>query len=118
MVGAGVIIWISFTGTPDIPQENAYTHWALPMYESYEQYWKGSPMSGVENANTPTLIAHGQNDKRVPVGQAYELYRALKDRGVPTQLVIYPRSGHGVGERAHRIDLYTRELEWFEKYLK
>ena len=46
------------------------------------------------------------------------MYLALKNRGVPTQLVLYPRSGHGVSERAHRIDLFTRELEWFEKYLK
>lgn len=46
------------------------------------------------------------------------MYQALKAKRVPVQLVLYPRSGHGVRERAHRIDLFTRELDWFEKYLK
>lgn len=118
MMGAGLSNWISFTGTTDIPEEMCSVHWNRPMAENFDLYWERSPLSGIANAQTPTLILHGAGDKRVPPGQAHEMYLALKNKGVPTQLVLYPRSGHGVSERAHRIDLFTRELEWFEKYLK
>jgi dipeptidyl aminopeptidase/acylaminoacyl peptidase len=118
MMGAGLSNWISFTGTTDIPEEMCTVHWNRPMAENFDVYWERSPLSGIANAQTPTLILHGAGDERVPPGQAHEMYQALKTKGVPVQLVLYPRSGHGVRERAHRIDLFTRELEWFEKYLK
>jgi len=77
-----------------------------------------SPLSGLAKAGIPTLFLHGAEDRRVPPSQAMELHRALKDKGVTTELVLYPRSGHGPRERAQRIDLFTREVEWFDRYLK
>ena len=118
VMGAGISNWISFMGATDIPQENALVHWNFQVYEDYATCWERSPLAMIDKARTPTLILHSAGDKRVPTGQAWEMYRALKTNGVPTQLVLYPRGGHGVGERAHRHDLFTRELEWFDKYLK
>jgi dipeptidyl aminopeptidase/acylaminoacyl peptidase len=63
------------------------------------------------------LIVHGENDLCVPVNQAYAFYRALRERKVPVELVVYPREGHGFSEKAHIIDLEERMLAWFEKYL-
>jgi dipeptidyl aminopeptidase/acylaminoacyl peptidase len=37
---------------------------------------------------------------------------------VETELVVYPREGHGPREEKHRIDLFNRLIAWFEKYLK
>ena len=53
-----------------------------------------SPILYANKIKTPTLIIHGAEDNIVPVGQGYELFRALKDRGVTTELVIYPRERH------------------------
>ncbi|RMG66839.1 MAG: hypothetical protein D6715_05995 [Calditrichaeota bacterium] len=72
----------------------------------------------MRNAGTPTLIAHGKRDLRVPPGQSHELYRALQFRKVPTELVLYPREPHGLRERAHQLDFIQRVLEWYDKYLK
>jgi dipeptidyl aminopeptidase/acylaminoacyl peptidase len=66
---------------------------------------------------TPTLIVHGQNDRDVPVEQAYQLYRALKDLGVETRCVTFPREGHGFNEQSHVLDLNRRILEWYEGHL-
>ncbi len=118
MVGAGISNWISFLGTTDIPHENYLVHWERWLPGNDELIWERSPLSAIEKARTPTLILHGAGDTRVPASQAMELYRALKDKGVETQLVLYPRAGHGVRERAHRIDLFTRELDWFDRFLK
>jgi dipeptidyl aminopeptidase/acylaminoacyl peptidase len=63
-------------------------------------------------------LIHGINDRGVPVGQAHEFYTGLKDAGVETELVIYPREGHNVQEYAHQVDLQKRVIAWFDKHLK
>ncbi len=118
VMGAGISNWISFAGTTDIPHEMQLVHWNQWWNDDVEMQWSRSPLSAINKARTPTLILHGMDDERVHPGQALEMHQALKDKGVPTQLVLYPRSGHGVSERAHRIDLYERQIAWFEKYLK
>ena len=54
----------------------------------------------------------------MPVGQAYEFYNGLKDVGVETELVVYPREGHNIQEYAHQLDVQKRVLAWFDKHLK
>lgn len=87
-------------------------------YNKKEAYDRGSPISHVTKVKTPVLILHGKEDKRVPVSQGIEFYRALKKLGVTTKCVLYPRAGHGIREQAHQIDLMNRVLDWFNTYLK
>ena len=61
---------------------------------------------------------HGVNDGGVPVGQAYEFYTGLKDVGVETEMVVYPREGHSLQEYAHQLDVQNRVIAWFDKHLK
>ncbi len=70
-------------------------------------------MFHVGNAVTPTLILHGENDARVPISQGYELYHALKRKGVDVQMVVYPRTPHGPREPKLLLDVMNRHLEWF-----
>jgi dipeptidyl aminopeptidase/acylaminoacyl peptidase len=51
-------------------------------------------------------------------GQSIELYTALRIKGVPTDLVLYPREPHGLLEREHQLDFMRRILDWFDIYLK
>jgi dipeptidyl aminopeptidase/acylaminoacyl peptidase len=77
-----------------------------------------SPIVHVRGVRTPTLIVHGEKDRCVPVGQAYEMYAGLARLGnVPVELVIYPREGHSISERAHRIDFWERSKAWFDRYV-
>jgi len=71
----------------------------------------------VKNAKTPTLILQGEADTTDPPGQSLELYRGLKRYGVPTELVMYPREPHGFREAKHRVDMHTRMVDWFGRYL-
>jgi dipeptidyl aminopeptidase/acylaminoacyl peptidase len=77
-----------------------------------------SPLTRVDHVRTPTLILHGERDECVPVGQGYQFFRALRDRGVPVEMTVYPRAGHGPRERAHVRDVATRTVEWLCKYLE
>jgi dipeptidyl aminopeptidase/acylaminoacyl peptidase len=87
-------------------------------YRQSELFNKKSPIYYVRNVKTPTLIIHGKDDPCVPVAQGQEFFRALKELGVETELIIYPREGHGWQERKHKIDAFQRHLDWFDRHMK
>jgi dipeptidyl aminopeptidase/acylaminoacyl peptidase len=118
MVGAAITNWISFTGTTEIEHENSLVHWKLWPWDEHELAWERSPLAHTKGSKTATLIVHGDADTRVPPGQALELYRALRHHGTTTEVVLYPRAGHGLGERAHQIDFANRFVDWFDRHVK
>src|SRR5262249_56558645 len=65
----------------------------------------------------PTLIQHGELDRRVPISQGYEFYQALKQQGVPVRMQVLPRQPHGPAEPKMLLRVMETNLEWFEKYL-
>jgi dipeptidyl aminopeptidase/acylaminoacyl peptidase len=87
-------------------------------YYNRNAYDKASPITLIRNCRTPTLLIHGINDRGVPVGQAYEFYSGLKDVGVETELIVYPREGHSLQEYTHQLDVQRRVIAWFNKHLK
>jgi dipeptidyl aminopeptidase/acylaminoacyl peptidase len=115
-MGAGLSDLQSMYGTTDIPGYIGTFFSGVPTQKTLDFYRARSAITFVDNVTTPLLIQHGGNDQRVPVGQAMEYYRALKDRGKIVQLVFYPREGHGLGEYYHQIDKMQRELDWMTKY--
>jgi len=64
-------------------------------WEHLESAWRQSPLAGAAKAKTPFLLLQGQNDTTDPLGQSDEMYRALRQEGVPVELVTYPREDHG-----------------------
>ena len=114
--GAGMSNLISEYGTEQHPAYDEW-FWGTP-YEKPEGFLNGSPFLYVKNAKTPTLILQGEADTIDPPGQSLELYRGLKRYGVTTELVLYPREPHGFGEAKHRVDVQTRMVDWFDRYLK
>ena len=116
MVGAGLTDMWSMYGTNDIPSVLIAYFGGIPNAKTLPLYLDRSAMSHIDKVTTPTLILHGANDERVPTGQAYELYRGLKDRGKTTELVFYPREGHGFTEYYHQRDRMQRIYDWVTKY--
>ena len=76
-----------------------------------------SPLMRLDKPTTPTLILHGAEDRCTPLGQAQEFYAALCERGVESELVVYPREGHGFQESEHRQNAWLRAVAWFDRYL-
>ena len=85
--------------------------------EHPELYRERSAITYAARVKTPTLIIHGENDQDVPINQSHAFYRALRERNVPVEFVIYPRESHSFIEREHRKDCEERILSWFERYL-
>jgi dipeptidyl aminopeptidase/acylaminoacyl peptidase len=89
----------------------AYPHEANTM----DTLWERSPLRYVAKVKTPVLILHGENDSDVPISEAEQWYIALKDVGVDTVMVRYPREGHGLAEPRHVIDALGRSIAWYER---
>ncbi len=87
-------------------------------WNNYDLLWHYSPLRHIENCTTPTMLIHGEVDHDVPVGQAEEMYIALKKLGVDTTLVRYPGEGHGFRRTQNRVDYLERATGWFDQYLK
>ncbi|HEY7781228.1 MAG TPA: S9 family peptidase [Ktedonobacterales bacterium] len=116
MMGAGISDWHNFHAQGSL-QDSDVRQLGVDPLEHPEQYRERSPITYAGRVHTPTLILHGERDQPVPVAQAFAFYRALRERDVPVELVVYPREGHGFRERAHLIDLFERMLAWFARYL-
>jgi dipeptidyl aminopeptidase/acylaminoacyl peptidase len=116
MVGAGLTNMWSMYGTNDIPNVITTYFGGIPGKDTLPLYSARSAMTHIDDVTTPTLILHGGNDERVPTGQAYELFRGLKDRGQTVELVFYPREGHGIAEYYHVQDRLTRIHEWVTRH--
>jgi dipeptidyl aminopeptidase/acylaminoacyl peptidase len=81
-----------------------------------DELWKRSSLRYAAQVHTPTLLVHGENDNDVPIGESEQFYIALKDVGVETVLVRYPREGHGLREPKHIVDLMDRSIAWYERH--
>src|SRR5260370_899768 len=78
-VGAGISDWMTYYANTDItPFTRQYLH-GTP-WDDPEIFKKTSPISYIAKAKTPTLIHHGENDRSVPIPNAYELRQARTNR--------------------------------------
>jgi dipeptidyl aminopeptidase/acylaminoacyl peptidase len=77
-----------------------------------------SPMTHIRKTKAPLLVLQGENDIRVPRGQAAEVVETLKSVGATVDVHYYPEEGHGFVKRENQIDSVQRTVDWFDKYLK
>ncbi|MFQ5720369.1 MAG: S9 family peptidase [Acidobacteriota bacterium] len=115
-MGAGLPDLISMVTTTDVG-DYLVAHMGAEYWDDPDIYRRHSAIAHISRVVTPTQVMHGANDRRVPLTQGIEFYRSLQRRGVPTEMVVYPRTPHGPREPKLLMDVSPRILAWFEKYL-
>jgi dipeptidyl aminopeptidase/acylaminoacyl peptidase len=115
-VGAGISNWATYYYNTDITPFTIQYLGADPAADP-EVYAKTSPMTYVKQAKTPTLIQHGELDRRVPIANGYELRQGLEDRGVKVEMVVYKGFGHGVTKPKASRAVMEHNLGWFNHYI-
>ncbi|MGD8320730.1 MAG: S9 family peptidase [Gemmatimonadota bacterium] len=116
-MGAGLPDLIPMSMTTDI-QDYLVAHMGgKEPWEDFDTYEKHSPIYSIGDVTTPTQILHGAQDERVPTDQGLEFYRALRRRGVPTQMILYPRTPHGPREPKLLMSVTPHILDWFDQWL-
>ncbi len=115
-VGAGISDWSTYYYNTDITPFTINYLGKNPV-DDPEIYQRTSPISYVKNARTPTLIQHGELDRRVPIANAYELRQALEDKGVRVEMIVYKGFGHGITKPKAMRAVMNHNLAWFNHYL-
>ncbi|MCC3269383.1 S9 family peptidase [Arthrobacter gengyunqii] len=116
IVERGFLDPLSFIGSADIGWffSAAYTG-ADP-----DKVLSQSPMARVGEVRTPTLVIHSEEDLRCPVEQAQRYYTALKQHGVPAELLLFPGENHELsraGTPWHRRQRFEHILRWWARWL-
>ena len=113
--------WVSFYGTSDIGILFGEYQTDATVFDNPEKMWQQSPLKYAKNFVTPTLIIHSDCDYRCPISEGFQLYTALKERGVDSRMVIFKGENHDLsrtGKPLHRVRRLTEISDWFAKYAK
>ena len=115
----GVYNISSFYGTSDVPLLMSSEFDAEP-WDDHDVYWDNSPLKYAARIKTPLLLIHSENDFRVPIEQAEQLFAWVRRAtDTPVKMLRYPREGHELsrsGEPGHRVSRLTEMVAWFDRY--
>jgi acetyl esterase/lipase len=120
VIGAPAFDLVSLFGTSDIGTTFGSTQWGGGPAERWDWYRERGPLATIGAATAPTLIVHGEEDHRCPIGQGEELFAALLRAGCEAEFARYPGASHAMlrtGSPELREDLLDRIVGWFEQHL-
>jgi dipeptidyl aminopeptidase/acylaminoacyl peptidase len=87
-------------------------------WENPDGYRKQSSYAHIHKVTTPTLLLHGEQDETCTIGQSMMFYQALKDRGITTRFIRFPREPHGFREPHHIRMRDAEEISWLMKHTR
>lgn len=114
----------SMVGSTDIPDwclaeaGLPYDPSALPDPRQWTEMLLHSPMQYVDKVQTPVLLMLGEEDRRVPPKQGLEYYHALKARGIPTRVLLYPGNNHALAGVEAEADGFMNIALWLIQHMK
>ena len=111
--------WLSFWGTSDIGIFFGEHQMAAALADDPEKMWEQSPLKYLSSFRTPTLIIHSDCDYRCPVSEGYQMFSALKSRGVPARMVVFHGENHELsrsGKPLHRVRRLREITDWFDRW--
>ncbi len=112
-----VINWISKTLTADNWYGYYFSRYEGLPWENPDAYWEFSPLSLAGNVETPTMMITGEADLRTPLSESYQLYHALKMRGIDTAVIRLPGASHDMSRRPSQLMAKIANIvAWFDMY--
>jgi acetyl esterase/lipase len=81
-------------------------------FVSSGKYAQASPITFVTKDDAATLIYYSDDDFIVPLRQAPKMYQALKEKQIPTKLVLTHKDLHWPKPDMEEVD------KWFKQYLR
>ena len=113
--------WVSFEHNSDIGHTFIVNNQGANTRENVELLWKQSPLQYAPNCKTPILFIHSDEDYRCYMGDALQMFSALKYFGVEARMCLFHGENHELsrsGKPLHRQRRLKEILRWFETYLK
>jgi dipeptidyl aminopeptidase/acylaminoacyl peptidase len=113
--------YVNFWGTSDGGPEGTFRETGALPWQDLQTVWRQSPLAYVERIHTPLLILHGDEDDRVGIDQAEQLFAALRWLGREVEFVWFCGESHLFhqgGTPVNRIERLRRLVRWFERHLR
>lgn len=79
---------------------------------------KLSAVTYLDNVKAPLMVIQGATDPRVPVGEALQIHKALKSKGIESPLIIFADEGHGTDKRSNKVLELGHALNFLKTNLK
>ena len=76
-----------------------------------------SPINNIETIESPLFVLHGENDPRVPVGEAEQIVEKAREQGVPVRKLIFDDEGHGFSKLENRIEAYREIVDFLAEHV-
>jgi dipeptidyl aminopeptidase/acylaminoacyl peptidase len=87
-------------------------------WENFDTWRKlAYPFLHPERITAPTLFQCAGEDDNVPCVGSEQMYQALKARGVPTKLIVYPGQNHEFDVPSYLVHRMRNNIEWFDRWL-
>ncbi|MEJ6022314.1 S9 family peptidase [Ramlibacter sp. PS4R-6] len=115
---ASIVTMAAFTGTTDHPG-----WWYLEMggenpYTDPAGYDRFAPIRHITKWKTPTLVIHGEQDYRCPIGEGLNLFEALQYHGVDSELLVFPDENHWILKPRNIVAWYEGVLGFVGKHMQ
>lgn len=110
----------SFFGTSDIGFHFGEFEFGGVPWNDAELLLRHSPISYVQNIQTPLLILHSEQDLRCPIEQAEQMFTSLKFLGRDVAFVRFPEESHDLsrsGTPSRRLARLHHLVGWFDSRL-
>ena len=114
-IPAGDMVAAHYASMPEIQAYDEALYGGAPD-EVPDLYRERNPMTYVDRAVAPVLIIAGEQDPRCPIEGITPWVEALRSRGVPVDVHLYPEGHHSnaVDQQIHHMQLI---LDFFGKYV-
>jgi len=76
-----------------------------------------SPINNIDRIEAPLFVLHGENDPRVPVGEAEQIVEKAREQGVPVRKLIFDDEGHGFSKLENRIEAYRGIVDFLAEHV-
>ncbi|MDA8050580.1 MAG: S9 family peptidase [Rhodospirillales bacterium] len=76
-----------------------------------------SPIRRVAEVTAPLLVAHGDRDPRVPIGESERFVAEMHAHGLPVRYERFEYAGHGFIRPEHRRRIFEVVAEHFDRHL-
>ncbi|MFP8953919.1 S9 family peptidase [Natrialbaceae archaeon A-arb3/5] len=76
-----------------------------------------SPTNNIDAIEAPLFVLHGENDPRVPVGEAEQIAEKAEAQGVPVRTLIFEDEGHGFSKLENRIEAYSAIADFLDEHV-
>ena len=88
-----------------------------PSPEDLAKFYSMSPISHVDDVKTPMLFMLGSKDRRVPDPDGKRYVDALRSKGVPVRVLVFPEDTHALDKPQTEFEQWVNMAWWLKQYV-